>query len=387
LNGFYCFHNVDFIIVQKEGKPLSRALYDIYRRDNERIALHFAENVFTNRLANIILDCSGIELFRIFLVGHVSFDDRFDLFGEFLVIFVGNQPKTADSRMADKFVCPLIDLRDDHDNPLGRQFLAVDDDIVFDLAVGLIVDIGLTGFDRFDLFQIFWRQFDLVTVAHQKDVALVDTALYRRFGVAGDMVVFAVNRKEEFRLRQAQHQFLLLLRRVAGDMNFTEILIGDRRACPHQVVHHARHTRFVTRNRLGRDDDRIARLDFDVTVFVRSHTVKRTHRLALTAGRDDQHLIVAVSHHLMRIDEDIFGNIDITELSGCLEVALHRASDHGDFAVIFDTVFDRLIDAVDVGGEGGHDDTSLRLREKVVECRPDRLFTACNPRLVGVGAV
>ncbi len=96
-----------------------------------------------------------------------------------------------------------------------------------------------------------------------------------------DMVVLTVNRQKKLRLHQSEDQFLLLLCRVARDMNVRKILISNRCTCLDNIVHHFRDRSFVAGNRLRRDNDRIGRLELDMPMLIGCHSEKCCHIFTL----------------------------------------------------------------------------------------------------------
>ena len=125
----------------------------------------------------------------------------------------------------------------------------------------------------------------------------------------------------------------------------------------------------------------------DVAVVVVGHPPQRRERLALAAGRDHDDLLVGEVLDLARLDEDARRRLGDPQVGGDVEVLAHRAADQGDLAVELDGGVDHLLDAVDVGGEGGDDDPPLALRELLQQGRADARLRRRHPGPVGVGRV
>ena len=70
-----------------------------------------------------------------------------------------------------------------------------------------------------------------------------------------------------------------------------------------EVVEHAAHFLLVARNGLRREDDEVARLERDVRVLVLGDAGDGGARLALPAGRDDQHLAARQVHRCVEVNQ------------------------------------------------------------------------------------
>jgi hypothetical protein len=124
-----------------------------------------------------------------------------------------------------------------------------------------------------------------------------------------------------------------------------------------------------------------------VAVVVVGHPPQRRERLALTAGRDHDDLLVGEVPDLARLDEDPLRRVGDPEVGGDVEVLAHRAPDQRHLAVEPYRGIDHLLDAVDVGGEGGDDDPALAAGELLQQRRADRRLRGRDAGPVGVGRV
>ena len=79
----------------------------------------------------------------------------------------------------------------------------------------------------------------------------------------------------------------------------------------------------VARDRVCRDDYRIARLDVYGTVRVECHPRKGTHRLCLAARRQDDYLVVVVVVYGADVNERIGLHVDVAQRIGDLEYRYH----------------------------------------------------------------
>ena len=70
-------------------------------------------------------------------------------------------------------------------------------------------------------------------------------------------------------------------------------------------------------------------------MLVGSHSVQRTHRLALRAGSDDQYFVIFKFADLVSVDKNFLIQLDVAKLHRRVEITLHAAADDADLAVIF----------------------------------------------------
>ena len=97
----------------------------------------------------------------------------------------------------------------------------------------------------------------------------------------------------KWRLGQPEHELELFL--AGGPETCARlIVVEDVRADLEEVVDRARDVLLVARDRAGRHDDGVARLDLDEAVVAVGHPGEAGHRLALGAGRRDDQLAVGM---------------------------------------------------------------------------------------------
>ena len=101
----------------------------------------------------------------------------------------------------------------------------------------------------------------------------------------------------------------------------------------------------------------------------------------------DDDLLVGEVLDLPRLDEEPRRRLGDPEVRGDVEVLAHRAADQRHPAVELHGGVDHLLDAVDVGGEGGDDDPALAAGEGLQQRRADARLRGRDPRPVGVGRV
>ena len=147
------------------------------------------------------------------------------------------------------------------------------------------------------------------------------------------------------------------------------------------------HRALVARHGRRREDHRVAGVQLDVAVVVVRHPPKRGERLTLAAGGDHDHLFVREVLDLAGLDEEPRWRLRDAEARGDVEVLAHRAPDERDAAVELHRGVDHLLDAVDVGGEGGDDDPPLAGRERLQQRRTDARLRRRDAGPVGVGRI
>ena len=101
------------------------------------------------------------------------------------------------------------------------------------------------------------------------------THAYRELAVLLQVLVFAVYRDKELRLRQRDHHFQLVLAGVAGYVNLVHRLVNYLGALLHQLVHNLCHQLFVAGYRGRRDDYKVHRCYSDLPVVTAGHSGER----------------------------------------------------------------------------------------------------------------
>ena len=80
-------------------------------------------------------------------------------------------------------------------------------------------------------------------------------------GVLHQHPVFTVHRHEELGPGEGQHQFLVFLEAMARDVNAFALAVDHLGAQHHQLVDGVDHGNRVSRDRTGRENDRVRGLD------------------------------------------------------------------------------------------------------------------------------
>ena len=186
-------------------------------------------------------------------------------------------------------------------------------------------------------------------------------------GVFAEHAVLTVHRDEVVRLCQCEHHLQLLLTRMAGDVQRCVAVIDDLRALLEQLVDDAADRDLVARNGRGRDDDTVACVYRDLLVLGERHAVQCRHRLALTAGADDDGLAARQTADLRHVHHDAVRNVHIAELRCHAHNIFHAAAGDADLALILCRHVDDLLQAVDIGREGRDNDALIAVFEQLVK--------------------
>src|SRR5439155_27211595 len=112
---------------------------------------------------------------------------------------------------------------------------------------------------------------------------------------------------------------------MARYVNFRDLFIMDFRAAAIQMVDEIRNGLFISRNELGRKNDRVARLNFDRLVIIQSDSMKNRQRLSLTTGRYKGHALRRQYLPPFSFGHEAPGDAQLAQLGGDLAVSDHAA--------------------------------------------------------------
>ena len=244
---------------------------------------------------------------------------------------------------------------DDHQAVLG-QVLAVPQDHVAHVAHAQAVHHDGTGGDRLAQLHLVLAEDNVGTILRDQDVAGGDAQTGRREGVLLELLVLAVHRQEIFGLGQSEHQFLLLLAGVAGNVHVVHALVDDLRTQQQQTVHDLGHALFVAGDGVGGDDDEVAGAHTHLTVAAGGHAAQCAQGFALAAGGDQHHLLRRVLVQLVHTDQRPLRDVHIAQLLCHGGIVDHAAAAEGHLAAILHSQINDLLHAVDIGRKGRNDD-------------------------------
>src|SRR5580692_5701753 len=202
------------------------------------------------------------------------------------------------------------------------------------------------------------------------------------------MAVFAVNGDEVLRLDQLQHQFLLFLAGMAGNVNGAcGIVVVDERSAAEHVVEHAEDGFFVPRNDARGKNDAVVFVDRYEAVIVDGDARKGRHRFSLAAaGENDDALGIEIAN-VLRTDDHAVGDAQILHRVRDFDVVDHAAADKGYFATHTSGDVDDLLDAVNRGCETGKDHAARCGAAKLFDARDDGALGGSEAGALDVGGV
>ena len=188
-------------------------------------------------------------------------------------------------------------------------------------------------------------------------------------GVAREVAVLAVDGDEVGGPGERDEPPLLLLLRVARDVERAQAFVGDLRAAAAQAVHELPHRDLVSGDEAGREHDEIARSDREVRVLAAGEPGERAPRLALRPGREHAQLARREAARLGQADRHPGREVEVPESLREPDVRLHRAPEQRDAPPEGARGGHDLLDAVDVRGEARHEQAAARPLEGLLEGR------------------
>jgi hypothetical protein len=215
----------------------------------------------------------------------------------------------------------------------------------------------------------------------------VDPRVPRKARVGGEHAELAVDGHDVSRAEDGENRPQLFGMSVAGDVHRRDLLVEDLRAGLGKAVDRVVDAELIPRHGLGGDDDGVALLNTHVLVVVVRHACERRHGLALAPRAKDHRLVRAQLREHVWLDEELLGHVDIAEVPRDVDVLAERTADQADLAPVLDRHVDRLLNAVDVGGEGSDEDPSVPLRDDLTEDLSDGALRLRHSRALGVRGV
>ena len=202
------------------------------------------------------------------------------------------------------------------------------------------------------------------------------------------MLVFAMDRKDILRLGQRHHQLLLILARMARNMDLVHLFIDDLCSQTHQLIDNTVDKFFVAGNRPSRDNDKVVWGHLDLAVLAHRHPAERGQRLTLAAGGNQDNLIERQAVCNIDVDQDSARNLQVAQLDGGCHNIDHAASGHRNLFIVFHRIVNNLLDAVDVGGKGRNNDSAVPCHlEQLIEGFADRPLARGAARHLDIGGV
>ena len=247
----------------------------------------------------------------------------------------------------------------DDDKAVLGEVLAVPQHHVAHIAHAKAVHHDGTSGHRLAQLHLVLREDNVGAVFRNEDVAGGNAQTCSSEGVLFQLLILAVHGQEVLGLGQGEHQLLLLLTGVTGNVHIVHALVDDLCAQQQQTVDDLGHALFVAGDGVGGDDDEVAGAYPHLTVAAGGHTAQRAERLALTAGGHQHYLLRRVLVQLVYADQGALRDVHIAQLLRHGGVVDHAAAAEGHLAAILHGQINDLLHAVDVGRKGCNDNALI----------------------------
>ncbi len=122
-------------------------------------------------------------------------------------------------------------------------------------------------------------------------------------------------------------------------------------------------------------------------VFPDGYAREHAHGFSLASGGDNDDLMVLKPAQVVQGDPGIGGDMQIPQVEGYLCVPHDASPAQDDLPAIEDGHVDGLLNAMNIGREGGEYDPAPGLAENVLERAAYFLLRKCESSFFGVGAV
>ena len=291
-------------------------------------------------------------------------------------------------RAGDELCVLRRERHNDDDHALVGKELAVAQHHIAHVTHAQAVHHDGTGGDRLAQLHLVLAEDDVGAVLGNEDVAGGNAQRRGGQGMLFQLLVLAVHGQEILGPGQGEHQLLLLLAGVAGNMHIVHALINDLRAQQQQTVDDLGHALLVAGNGVGGDDDEVAGAHAHLTVAAGCHTGKGTQGFALAAGGNEHYLLRRILVQLIHADEGALRDVHIAQLLRHSGVVHHAAAAECHLAAILHSQIDDLLHAVDVGSKGGNDDPLVAgTGEQIAHACSHLLLGGGKARTLGVGGI
>ena len=146
------------------------------------------------------------------------------------------------------------------------------------------------------------------------------------------MLIFSMHRYRILGVYQRVDQLYIFPAGMTGHMN---ILENNICTLTHQLVDNAGNRFFVSRNRIGTENNGIVGLDTHFPVGSVCHAGKCSHRLSLTSCCNNNCLLVRITAKRIYINQNIIGQGQITEFRSNFDDIHHASSLNCNFTPKF----------------------------------------------------
>lgn len=211
--------------------------------------------------------------------------------------------------------------------------------------------------------------FNSVAIIANKDVFRFHSNGFGELGVSPQHAVLTMNRDEVLGTNQIEHQFQIFLVTMTGHVNpFWRIgVVHHICSDSEQLVYRTCDEFLVSRNRCGCDDDGIAWKHFHLPVGSVRHACQSGHRFTLASGGDYRHPVGGQPTDIIRIDQQIGRNPQISEFHTDIDDVDHAPTHDSQLATVVVARIHNLLDTVDIGSECSDDNPLLRFSKHFLD--------------------
>ena len=252
----FSFHQIFCLLIcRRVGRPLSDLHQD---GEDHRAALGAAVDIAAQRLAHTGLNAVPVADVFVHAAVQRVFYDALGTVHQALVLAHVDEAAAHEIGAGQHLASLAVHGGHDDDEAVLRQVLAVPQDHIPHVAHAEAVHHDGTGRDRFAQLDLIPGQDDVGAVFCDEDVAGGDAEACGGEGMLFQLLVLAVHRQEILGPGQGEHQLLLLLAGVAGDVDIIHALVDDLCAQQQQTVDDLGHALFVAGD--GEQEDAGTRL-------------------------------------------------------------------------------------------------------------------------------
>ena len=126
-----------------------------------------------------------------------------------------------------------------------------------------------------------------------------------------------------------------------------------------QPVHGVYHVWLIAWNWVGRKDDYIARLNLDVLMCTRNHTIQDSIQLALRTSTDHRYLIIWQLNDVFHLHDSIFWNFNHICAQSYLDVINHRKTSKSYLTTTLGGLIQNQFNTLNLRGETAHNHPTI----------------------------
>src|SRR5450755_1443276 len=337
-----------------------------HHRNNHRAAMRLLVEVFAERMFDLVLHKRPIRGMAIQADKRIQYTLTRAL-KQFLGVAHIDEAARDDIGARDRLSRLFIDGQHRHQNAILGQHLAIAQHNLTHITNTQAIYKDIAAAEMVDDLDLILSELDDIAILRDHNILIRNTQRVAKLCVQHQLTIFTMNRHEELRSNQAQHQLQLFLSAMTGDVHIRDALIEHLRALAEEAIDRAMHHLLVARYRRCREDHRVARLDTDLAMVLVRDTRQGRSWLALAAGTDDHHLLGLELIDILDADKHAFGNIQVAKLNRHLHIVNHTATDQRDKAIIASGGIDHLLHTRDQRGKSRQHNATGRVGEDLIK--------------------